>query len=77
MKTPTVHFLTLNRWISFSAAVYAAEVGILREEFKSRFQDFRKHETSFKILASLYETMTRLCQKNYKSSSQICGEEIK
>jgi hypothetical protein len=27
----------------------------LREEFKSRFQDFRKHETSFRIFASSFE----------------------
>jgi hypothetical protein len=27
----------------------------LREEFKSRFQDFRKHETSFRIVASPFE----------------------
>jgi hypothetical protein len=27
----------------------------LREEFRSRFQDFRKHETPFRIFASPYE----------------------
>jgi hypothetical protein len=28
---------------------------VFREELKSRFQDFRKHETSFRIFASPFE----------------------
>jgi hypothetical protein len=38
-----------------NAAKCATEVGVLREEFKYRLQDFRKHETSFRIFASLFE----------------------
>jgi hypothetical protein len=41
--------------ICFNAEKYANEVGVLREELKSRFQDFRKHETSFRIFASPFE----------------------
>jgi hypothetical protein len=57
-KQNTAHFPTLNdraRSMSFNAAKYATEVGVLREEFKSRFQDFRSYETSFRIFASLFE----------------------
>jgi hypothetical protein len=38
--------------VSFNAEKYATEVGVLRREFKSRFRDFWKHETSFRISAS-------------------------
>jgi hypothetical protein len=53
------HFPTLNdkaKSVSFNVAKYATEIGVLREEFKSRFQDFRKHETYFRIFASPFET---------------------
>jgi hypothetical protein len=57
-KRNTTHFPTLNdraTSVSFNAAKFVTEVGVLREEFKSRFQDFRKHETSFRIFASPFE----------------------
>jgi hypothetical protein len=57
-KCRAAHFPTLNdraKSVSFSEAKYATEVGVLREEFRSRFQDFRKHETSFRIFVSLFE----------------------
>jgi hypothetical protein len=53
-----VHLPTLNeraKSVSFNAEKYAAEFGVLRREFKSRFRDFGKHETSFRILASPFE----------------------
>jgi hypothetical protein len=33
--------------VSFNAEKYATEVGVLKREFKSRFQDSGKHDTSF------------------------------
>jgi hypothetical protein len=57
-KQNTAHFPTLNdraKSASFNAAKYATEFGVWREEFKSRFQDFRKNETSFRILASPFK----------------------
>jgi hypothetical protein len=44
-KQNTSHFPTLNdraKSVLFNAAKYATEVGVLREEFKSRFQEFKK-----------------------------------
>jgi hypothetical protein len=41
--------------VSFNAAKYATEVSILREEFKSRFQDFRNHKTSIQIFELPFE----------------------
>jgi hypothetical protein len=49
-KQNTAHSPTLDdraKSAYFNAAKYAAEVDVLREEFKSRSQGFRKHETSF------------------------------
>jgi hypothetical protein len=57
-KQNTARFPTLNdrsKSVSFNEAKYVTEVGVLREEYKSRFQDFRKHETSFRIFASPFE----------------------
>jgi hypothetical protein len=54
----TALFSNLNdraKSVSFNAAKYATEVGVLREEFKSRFQDYGKHKTSFRIFASPFE----------------------
>jgi hypothetical protein len=50
-----VKFPTSNKRaksVSFSGAKYATEVGVLRREFRSGFQDFKKHETSFQIFVS-------------------------
>jgi hypothetical protein len=82
IKQNTAHFPTLNdraKSISFNAAKYATEVGVLREEFKSRFQDFRKNKTSFRISASPFEVnveavpeefqMLKQCPKNSKWNS--------
>jgi hypothetical protein len=57
-KQNTVFFPTLNeraKSVFFNAAKYATEVGILRKEFKSSFQDFKKHKISFRIFASPFE----------------------
>jgi hypothetical protein len=57
-KQNTAHFPTLNdraKSVSSNAAKYANEVGVLREEFKSTFQDFRKQKTSFRIFTSPFE----------------------
>jgi hypothetical protein len=51
-----VHFPTLNerdKHVAFDAAKYATEVGVLREEFKYKFQDFEKHEMSGNICITL------------------------
>jgi hypothetical protein len=65
----TMHFQTLNeraKSVSFNAAKYATEAGILREEFKSNFQDFRKHETSFQISASLFKVDVEAVPKKFQ-----------
>jgi hypothetical protein len=57
-KYSTVLFPVLNgraKSVSFNAEIYATEVGVLRREFKSRFRDFGKHETSFRTFASPFE----------------------
>jgi hypothetical protein len=57
-KQNTAHLPTLGdrvKSVSFNAAKYATELDVLREELKSRFQDFRKHETPFRIFASPFE----------------------
>jgi hypothetical protein len=38
----------------------------LREEFKTRFQDFRKHETSFRIFASLFEVDVEVVPEKFQ-----------
>jgi hypothetical protein len=68
-KQNTAHIPVLDdraKSASFNAAKYATEVGVLREEFKSRFQDFRKQETSFRIFASLFEVDVEAVPKKFK-----------
>jgi hypothetical protein len=68
-KQNTAHFPTLDdraKSVSFNAAKYATEFGVLREEFKSRFQDFRKHETSFRIFTSLFEVDVEEAPKKFQ-----------
>jgi hypothetical protein len=43
-----------------------ATEGVLKEEFRSRFQDFRKHETSFRIFASPYEADAEAVPKKFQ-----------
>jgi hypothetical protein len=68
-KQNTAHFLTLNdraESVSFNAAKYATEVGVLKEEFKSRFQDFRKHETSFRMFTSLFKVYVEAVPEKFQ-----------
>jgi hypothetical protein len=68
-KQNTAHFRTLNdraKSVYFNAVKYVTEVGVLREEFKSRFQYLRKHKTSFRIFASLFEVEVEAVPKNSK-----------
>jgi hypothetical protein len=69
-KQNAAYFPTLNdraKSVSFNAAKNATEVGVLREEFKSRFQDFRKHETSFRIFASPFEVDVEAVPKKFQT----------
>jgi hypothetical protein len=69
LKQNTVHFPTLNEraiFVSFNATKYATEFAVLREEVKSRFQDFRKHEISFWIFASLCEEDIEAVPKKFQ-----------
>jgi hypothetical protein len=77
-KQNTVHFPTVNeraKPVSFNAAKYATEFGVLREEFRSRFQDFREHETCFRIFPSSFEADVEAVPKNSKWTSKICRAE--
>jgi hypothetical protein len=72
-KQNTVHFPALNeraKSVSFNAAKCAIEVGVLREEFKSRFPDFRKHETSFQIFASPFELDVETVPKKFQRAGK-------
>jgi hypothetical protein len=82
IKQNTAYFATLNekaKSVSFNAAKYATEVGVLTEEFKSRFQDFRKHETSFRMLASLFEVDVEAAPEKFQMEliEMQSREEIK
>jgi hypothetical protein len=64
-----VHFPTLKdraKSVSSNAAKYANEVGVLREEFKSRFQYVRMHETSFRIFASPFEVDVEVVPEKFQ-----------
>jgi hypothetical protein len=82
-KPNTVHFPTLSekrpKSVSFSAPKYATEVGTLREEFKSRFQDFTKHKTSFRIFASPFEVDVEAVPEKFQMRLIDCQsrEEMK
>jgi hypothetical protein len=68
-KQNTAHFTTLNdkaKSVSFNAAKYVTEVGGLREEFKSRFQDFKKHKTSFRMSASPFEVYAEAVPEKFQ-----------
>jgi hypothetical protein len=79
-KQITMHFSTLNdraKSASFNAAKYATEDGVLREKFKCRFQDFRKHKTYFRIYASPFEVDVEAVPENSTWSSQISRADKK
>jgi hypothetical protein len=54
----TFRFPTSNerdKCVSLNATKRATEAGVLREMFRSRFQDFRSHERCPRIFASSFE----------------------
>jgi hypothetical protein len=68
-KQNTAHIPTLNdrvKSVSFNVAKYAAEVGGLREEFKSRFQVLKKYETPFQIFASPFEVYVEAVPEKFQ-----------
>jgi hypothetical protein len=67
-KQNTAHLPALNdrdKSVFFNAENYATEFGVLRREFKSRFRDFVKHETSFRIFASPFEVNVEVVPEHF------------
>jgi hypothetical protein len=68
-KQNTAYFPTLNdrdKSAFLNAEKYATEFGVLREELKSRVQDFKKHETPFRIFASPFEVYVEAVPEKFQ-----------